>query len=46
MALLAPRLDRVFTGWYHGGSRLLGGVIRFIAANLAATLGPWYSPRR
>ena len=37
--LLTPRLDRVFTGWYHGGSRLLGGVIRFIAANLAATLG-------
>lgn len=39
MVLLVPRLDRVFTGWYHGGSRLLGGVIRFIAANLAATLG-------
>ncbi len=39
MVLLAPRLNRTFTGWYRGRSRLLGGAIRFIAANLAASLG-------
>ena len=39
MVLLAPRLNRAFTGWYRGKSRLLGGVIRFLAANLAASLG-------
>ena len=35
-ALVATGL---FLAQRHGGSRLLGGVIRFIAANLAATLG-------
>ena len=39
MVLLAPRLNRAFTGWYRGRSRLLGGAIRFISANLAASLG-------
>mgnify|MGYP004569656065 FL=1 len=39
MVLLAPRLHGALTGWYRGGSPVAGWLVRFAAANLAATLG-------
>lgn len=39
MVLLTPRLYQTLSGWYHGQRRLVERMIRFLAANLAATLG-------
>ena len=41
MVLLTPRLYQTLSGWYHGQRRLVERMIRFLAANLAATLGSY-----